>query len=266
MNTDPRSTRAARYLFDEHRAGRAFTPVPADFAPRDVAEAFAAQAAFQQLMGEVAGEVAGWKVALTTPVMQQMVGFDEPVPGTVFGNTVHASGAQVAAAGFNHLGIECELALRLAQPLRAADAPHTPASVIPAVGAVMAAFELVDDRSVDYSQFAANVLSFIADNAWNGGAVLGDPLTDWQGLERSGITGVLEVNGEEVDRGQGRDVMGDPLNALVWLANSLSGRGLDLQAGMLVMTGSIIATRFAAPGDTFRFRLGELAPVSVRIT
>lgn len=265
MTHSPKAMAAARYLLSEHSAGNAFSPIPAESRPHDAAEAFAAQAAFQSLCVPSLGEVVGYKVALTTRVMQQMVGFDEPVPGAVFASTVHTSSDTVRASGFNHLGIECELALRLDSDLRAHDAPFDRDRVANAVGEMMAAFELVDDRSVDYPSFAANILSFIADNAWNAGVVLGEPTANWQSMDLAAIEGRAELNGSEAGIGHGRDVMGHPLDALAWLANSLAARGASLSAGMLVMTGSIIATRFVTAGDDMTFRLGRLAPVRVRI-
>jgi 2-keto-4-pentenoate hydratase len=77
--------------------------------------------------------------------------------------------------------------------------------------------------------------------------------------------GVLSVNGEPEGEGHGRDVMGHPLDALTWLANALAARGRGLAAGMLIMTGSIVATRFVAAGDEAAFRLGALGEVHASI-
>ena len=68
-----------------------------------------------------------------------------------------------------------------------------------------------------------------------------------------------------VAEGVGADVMGHPLDALAWLANQQAGRGQPLRAGMLVMTGSIIATRFVAVGDSVRFRVAGMPEVHVDI-
>ena len=43
--------------------------------------------------------------------------------------------------------------------------------------------------------------------------------------------------------------MGNPLNALAWLANKLAADGAPLKAGMIVMTGSMVPIQFPAPGD-----------------
>jgi 2-keto-4-pentenoate hydratase len=260
-----RAQRAARFLLDGHRADQAFAAIPKECAPRSADEAYQVQDAFHMLNARLQGEVVGYKVALTTAVMQQMVGYNEPIPGAIFADTVHASPASVACSAYMHLGVECEIAVRLAHDLGADAAPYTRTSVMNAVGEVMAAFELVDDRKVDYKAFSSNILSFIGDNAWNAGVVLGRPALNWRELDLAAARGVMQINDVEVAEGIGADVMGHPLDALAWLANVQANRGNFLKAGMVVMTGSIIATRFVVPGDTVRFSLDGMADLQLHI-
>ena len=65
----------------------------------------------------------------------------------------------------------------------------------------------------------------------------------------------MSINGEQRGEGLGSDVMGHPLEALVWLANDLAGRGEHLRAGEIVITGSIVPP---IPLD-----VGDVAVVSV---
>ena len=260
-----RAQQAARFLLDGRTARRAFSAIAADCAPRSVHEAYQVQDAFHALNAQLQGEVVGYKIALTTKVMQQMVGYHEPIPGAIFADTVFTSPARAVCSGFTHLGVECELAVRLARDLPVDGAPYRRATVAEAVGEVMAAFELVDDRNVNYEEFSNNILSFIGDNAWNAGAVLGSAAPDWRSLDLGAARGVLQINGEAVAEGIGADVMGHPLDALAWLANAQAARGNALQAGMLVMTGSIIATRFVSAGDSLQFCVTGMPDVQLRI-
>ena len=136
--------------------------------------------------------------------------------------------------------------LRTCRPQRS---PYTRDSVAEAIGAVTAAFELVDDRHADYTKIADHILTLLADNTWNGGIVLGSPLTDWQSLDLAAIHGTMRINDEIVGEGDGRDVMGHPLDALAWLASTLATQGKSLAQGMVVMTGSVVATKFVSRGD-----------------
>ena len=264
-NHGERAVQAARFLLDGRKARRAFCAIPDEYVPRSVDEAFQVQDAFQSINAHALGEVVGYKIALTTKVMQQMVGYDEPVPGAIFADTVHASPAQTSCSEYTHLGVECEVAVRLAHDLPADGAPYDRAAVADAVGEVMAALELVDDRNVNYAEFSGNILSFIGDNAWNAGAVLGRPVPNWRDLDLALARGVMQINGEDVAEGVGADVMGHPLDALAWLANARATRGDALRAGMLVMTGSIIATRFVETGDRVRFVMAGMPDVCLDI-
>ena len=145
---------------------------------------------------------------------------------------------------------------RICQPQRA---PYTRDSVAEAIGAVTAAFELVDDRHADYTKIADHILTLLADNTWNGGIVLGSPLTDWQPLDLAAIHGTMRINGEVVGEGDGRDVMGHPLDALAWLASTLATQGKSLAQGMVVMTGSVVATKFVSRGDKVQLTMNGYA-------
>jgi 2-keto-4-pentenoate hydratase len=253
MSDDHRIAQAAQFLLEEHRTRKPFGPLLAPCAARTVHEAYAVQEAFHALMAATYGPVAGYKIALTTPVMQHMVGFHEPVSGAILARTMQQSPCTIRSTDYGRLGVECEIAVRLDADLPVTSAPYRRDQITAAIGAVMAAFELIDDRHADYAQFAPQILSIIADNAWNGGIVLGPPTTDWRTIDLAAVHGTMVINDAVVGEGYGRDVMGHPLDALVWLANMLAQRGKRLSQGMVVMTGSIVTTKFVHPGDTVRF-------------
>jgi 2-keto-4-pentenoate hydratase len=230
-----------------------------------VDEAYAVQEAFHALLAPTHGPIAGYKIALTTPVMQRLVGFHEPVSGAILARTIRQSPCTIRCADYGRLGVECEIAVRLDADLPVTQAPYRRDQIAAAIGAVMAAFELIDDRHADYAQFAPQILSIIADNAWNGGIVLGPPATDWQTIDLAAAHGTMAINDAVVGEGYGRDVMGHPLDALVWLANGLAQRGKELSQGMVVMTGSIVATKFVHPGDMVHFRIDGLGEVRLSV-
>jgi 2-keto-4-pentenoate hydratase len=260
-----RIQQAAQFLWEEHRAHKPFEPMPAILAPRTVDEAYAMQEELHSLMTEVHGPVAGYKIALTTPVMQQMVGFHAPIAGAILARTIHSSPITLRRTDYVRLGVECEIAVQLGRDLPAAQAPYRRDQVADAVAAVMPAFELIDDRQADYTQLAAHVLTLIADNAWNAGIVLGSPQRDWHDVDLTAARGVMLINGTVVGEGHGRDVMGHPFEALLWLVNMLAQRGKSLTQGMIVMTGSIVATKFVNPGDTVGLSVDGLGEAQLSV-
>ena len=260
---ESRAQQAAQFLFEAHAARMPYRPIPEQFAPRTITEAYDMQDAYHELIAGGRGPIAGYKVALTTPVMQRMVGFNEPCAGAVFANGVHQSPASIRGAEYVRLGAECEVAVLLNRDLPAASAPYDRASAAEAVGALMPAFELVDDRGADYSDLF--FLGVVADNTWNAGVVLGPQVTTWRDIDLATARGAMLINGQQAGEGKGGDVMGHPLEALAWLANTLAARGKNLSQGMVVMTGSIVSTKFLNTGDTATLSIDGLGEARLTV-
>jgi 2-keto-4-pentenoate hydratase len=265
MQDTDRIQQSARLLLDQHRTRQPFGPLPEPLAPRGVEDAYAIQDAFRGLRDAALGPVAGFKVALTSTVMQQMLRFYSPFAGPVHAGLIHHSPAVLRCSDYGRAGVECELAAYLGKDLPAAKAPFTRDQIADAVETLMPAFELVDDRNADYGTISTLILTLIADNAWNGGIVLGKPVAAWRSLDLESIRGTLTMNGATAGEGHGRDVLGHPFEALTWLANTIAGQGRSMRKGMVVMTGTMIATKFVKPGDTLRFAVDGLGDVSLRM-
>ena len=248
---------AARFLDDAHRARARYQNLPDAIAPTSFDEAYAAQEALCGLWEKRLGPVGGRKIAVTTKVMQELMGIDHPCGGTIFASRIHQSPATIAKADYVNVRIECELAVRLGRDLAAQAAPYTRESVRAGVGEVMAAFELIEDRNADYK--TSKALSLIADNAWNGGIVVGAAKPPPAGLDLNGIAGMLRRNGKVEASGR----TDDPLGALAWLANLAIERGRPMTAGMVVITGSVVTTVDIAPGERLDFALEGVGETSM---
>jgi 2-keto-4-pentenoate hydratase len=250
----------ARFIVRAHAERSPYENVPAMFGLETVAQAYAAQDALIPHWTPSRGPVAGMKIATTTKVMQALMGIDHPCGGLIYAQTIHPSPARQSHGSFQHLVVECELAVRLARDLPAQPQPYDRASVRAAIGGVMAAFELIEDRHADYRQTRA--LSLIADNAWNGGIVIGAERTLPADLDLDGIAGTLEGAADGPRHGR----TDDPLGALAWVADLAVQRGAPLRAGMVVITGSVIATLPIPAGATYRFSLEGVGDVTLTAT
>jgi 2-keto-4-pentenoate hydratase len=248
----------ARYMAKLHASRAEYAHVPNEFGLATIEEAYRAQEALASLLAAREGPIAGAKIATTTKVMQQLMGIDHPCGGLIFANRVHTSPAALRLSDHIHLVIECELGLRLGRGLPKEAAPYTAEMVRLAVASVMPAFELIEDRKADYKR--TNVLTLIADNCWNAGVVLGPETAFTPGQTLTGIRGGLEINGRQAGEG----TTDDPLMALAWLVNLNAHHGRSLEAGMVVITGSVIATLAIEPGETFVFRLDGFGSTELR--
>ena len=248
----------AKAIAERHRNRERFTLDMPPGHEGDLAFGYAVQAALLPLIG---GEVIGWKIGLTTARMQQMSGVDAPIVGAVLAGRIHEAPCRVTVGDYVRLGVESEIALRIARPFP--DREVSAEEALAHADLVCAAFELVDDSDADYARLSAATL--VADNAWNAGLALG-PAQPVAGLASlAGRKGVLTRDGEAVDEGSSSDVLGDPALALAWLARHLARRGQPLQPGQWVSTGSIVPTRFVAPGQAWRFEVEGLAPVELSL-
>ena len=253
----------AGWLMQEHAARRRFEPFAARFGIDTLAKAYAVQQAFVEVKSEPRrADRAGYKIGLTSPAMQAMCGIDTPVAGVVLRDDVRASGTAVRRAGPVRLGLEFEIAVRLGRDLQASERAPALAEVEQAVDGVAPAIELVDDRDCDYASL--DVLSLVADNAWNAAIVLGEFSNPWPPLDV--VHGrVLLEDSTVLDEGRGADVLGHPLAPVAWLAGHLGRRGECLRAGEVVMTGSLVTTKFPGRAGRFRFEVSGLGVVELTV-
>jgi len=254
---DPKA--AAAFIAEAHRTRAPYCNLPSEIAPPSIAEAYAAQEALCELWTPLHGPVRGLKIATTTKVMQQLMGIDHPCGGMIYERRIHQSPARLKREDFVNLMVEFELAVRVGTDLPKRDAPYSAADVRPAVAEVMPAFELIEDRGADYKRTSA--LTLIADNAWNGGVVLGAPKRVPADMELNGMRGSLTVNGEL----RGTGLTDGPMDALVWVVNLAADRGRPLQAGMIVITGSVLPTIPIASGETFVFTLDGIGSAELSV-
>ncbi len=257
---------AATLLLDQRLSLQPITDLPAVIRPQTEAEGYALQRVLNGLLTVAGmGRQLGHKIGCTTSVMQQFLGIPNPCGGVIFEKTVLHRSGRIPCSGFVKLGIECEIAVELARDLAPAGAPVDRESAGRAIGAVMASIELVDDR---YKNFhTLGVPTLIADDFFDSGCVLGHPVRDWRKLDLGKLSGAIHINGVEVGRGTGALVMGHPLEALAWLANSRAKHGLNpLKAGEFVMLGSVVETKWLNAGDEVRVEIEELGELTLSVT
>jgi 2-keto-4-pentenoate hydratase len=254
---DSRAVERAASWIRAARVGRLpLKPLPPDCRPADEADAYRVQEVLNaQLSSAGAGPLAGHKIGCTTPVMQAYLNIPNPCAGEVFARTVQHGHGRFTAADHLRPGVECEIAVELATDLDGRGRPGR-AAVAEAVGAVMASIEVVDDRYRDYATLGTPTL--IADDFFNAGGVLGEPVRDWHRLDLQSVQGRMLINGEEVGTGRGGDILDHPLEALAWLAGNMAARGRILRAGEFVTLGSVVATKWVAAGDVVRIEIDGL--------
>jgi len=257
--TNPAAIDAARLLAAGRRAHETVPGLPD---VRTFDDAYAVQAAFRPLWDDA---VIGRKVGCSSEQSQRLVNSPGPIAGVLFRDALWQQPATIPAAHFFVVGVEAEFGFRLGGDLPARSAPYQREEVSAAVDAVVPLIEICDTRLSEWR--TRRIEEITADNAFNGGVVVGAAFETWRSLDLASHRVTLSVDGALKGEGTGALVLGHPLIALTWLANEVSRRGEGLRAGDLVAAGTCTGLHFVSGGSTVEADFGAaLGKVKIHFT
>lgn len=224
-----------------------------------IEDAYAIQQHMLSLRLAAGEQVVGKKIGVTSKAVMDMLGVYQPDFGWLTDGMVYNEGEAIPAATLIQPKAEGEIAFVLKKRLQGPGV--TAADVLAATEGVMACFEIVDSRIRDWK---IKIQDTVADNASCGVFVLGDRLVDPRDVDLGTCGMVLEKNGEIVATGAGAAALGHPANAVAWLANTLGRLGIALEAGEVVLSGSLGIMVPVQAGDNLRVTIGGIGGCSVR--
>jgi len=227
--------------------------------PRTLAEAYAIQHEIATLCGEPAR---GFKIGSTSPEAQRALGTDQPGSGLLLAPFVHESPAKVRIEPAHTPCVEGEFAFRLGRDLPPRAAPYARDEIVDAVAAVAGAIEVVGTRFSGGLAGKGRLL-VTADGGANIALVVGTWNPGWNVTDLKTHPVVMTINGALRGQGRGERALGDPLNALLWLANEQSAAARGLKAGEIVSTGTCTGLATVEPGDSARADFGDLGVVDL---
>jgi 2-keto-4-pentenoate hydratase len=246
-------------LLGAYASRKPVEPLTGRYDDLTVDDAYAIQLLQVQAWLADGARVRGHKVGLTSAVMQRQFGVSQPDYGHLLDRMFWAEREPVPVSCFLQPRVEPETALVLARPLRGPGV--TVADAIAAVGFALPALELIDSRIAEWRIGLADT---IADNASSGGVVLGSTPVPLAGVDLRLAGCNLHQNGALAGTGAGGAVLGSPLIALAWLANTLGARGVVLEEGQVILPGSVTASVPVGPGDTVTATFAGLGSVTAR--
>ncbi|MFE2288356.1 2-keto-4-pentenoate hydratase [Streptomyces sp. NPDC059443] len=258
MLNDRRRREAAEVLRTAQARRRPVRPLSETF------EGIGAQDAYEiQLINirhRVRGDgarVTGHKVGLSSPVMQAMMGVDEPDYGHLLDAMELREDTPVPAAAYCAPRVEVEIGFVLG-----ADLPGegcTADDVLAATERVVPALELIDSRIADWR---ISIADTIADNASSAGYAIGEG-ADPREMDLRAVEATLTSGGELLASGRGDAVLGDPAESVAWLARTVARFGVPLRKGHLILPGSCTRAVDVAAGRTYTAEFTGLGPVSL---
>lgn len=207
--------------------------------------------------------VIGWKIGLTSRAMQDALGIDTPDSGVIYDDMDFPDGSAVPAGRFIQPRIETEIAFVMKAPV---DGAVTREEVLAATGHVAPAIEILDTRIVRIdagTKQPRRIFDTVADNAANGGIVLGAQRHAPETLDLRWVGAIVTKDDEVVATGLGAAVLNDPVMGIVWLARRMKQYGQRIEAGQIVLSGSFIGPVECPPGTRIHADFGPFGAVSV---
>ncbi|MFZ5671438.1 MAG: 2-keto-4-pentenoate hydratase [Pseudomonadota bacterium] len=257
----PAAIDRAASLFAKARLERGIVDgLPPELAPTNIAEAYAIQAKLAETLGWAVG---GWFCGCTNRAIQEQLGLIEPYCAPLFRHLIHQAPAVLDARDFAPIVLECEFSFILARDLPARSDPYELDEVKVAIATLHPSIEVVAGTLKDWRRQPP--FTIIADNGVDGALVLGEGMRDWSALDLASIPVELSVDGEPVQTGSGVNVLGNPLDALLWLANEQRKRGNGLKAGDVCNTGTATLMQPITAGQHAVASFGPLGSAELRL-
>lgn len=197
----------------------------------------------------------GRKVGLTSLAVQRQLGVDQPDFGVLLSDMDVTGSESIDTSTLVAPRIEAELAFVLGRDVDEVDR----ASVVAAVDSVVAAFEIVDSRVRDWK---ISIVDTIADNASSALYVLGDQRVPLSSVDTVAVRMTMTEDGEVVSSGDGSACLGDPVNALVWVAETAARLGRPLRAGEVVLSGALGPMVSLRPGHSYEAEITGVGKVA----
>ena len=255
-------TKAEKYgaeLYGALRERRTVLPLIARDPALTVDDAYAISLDFLARRRKDGERVVGKKIGVTSKAVQDMLGVHQPDFG--FLTDWMQVGEEISVAGKALIAprAEAEIAFVLKHGLNGPGV--TAADVVAATDYIAPCFEIVDSRIQDWK---IGIVDTVADNASCGVFVVGEARADPRDLDLPALHVTVTKNGAPLSEGYGSAVQGDPAQAVAWLANTLGAYGVTLDAGDVILSGSLVPLEPAAKGDVFEMTLHGIGTCTAR--
>ena len=240
----------AERLYAALRAGSTIPPISDGDPSLTIDDAYAISLGALARRKADGERVIGKKIGVTSKVVQDMLGVHQPDFGFLTDRMWIEGDIDIRATGLIQPRAEAEIAFILRSALNGPGV--TAEDVLAATKSIAPCFEIVDSRIHDWK---IGIVDTVADNASCGVFVLGDARVDPRGLDLPALHCTVTKNGAPLSEGFGSAVQGSPLQAIAWLANTLGAYGVTLDAGDVILSGSLVPLAPAAAGDVFEMEL-----------
>lgn len=250
---------AAEILRKAQETGLACDPIREILDRQESKMAYAIQAFNTEFFLKQGRQMIGRKIGLTSKAVQEQLGVDQPDYGILYADMSRNEETPIPISDVVQPKIEGEIAFVLKKDLDRKD--NKIDAVIDAVDYVLPALEIVGSRIKNWD---ITFTDTVADNGSSGLFVIGKSQCKLDQIDLSRCNMEMQRSGQQVSIGSGAACMGNPLNALLWLANTMALTNYPLRAGDLILSGALGPMVEVNAGDSFEAHISGLGSVGAR--
>ncbi|TQR08569.1 2-keto-4-pentenoate hydratase [Psychrobacillus soli] len=249
--------RAASLLMEAETNKKPIEPFTSSAESISVDEAYQIQLEVVRQKREMGATIVGKKIGLTSKAMQEMFKVDKPDYGHLLDEMIYDEKSIISLDSFIQPKIEFEIAFVLKKDLKGPGV--TVEDVIEATDYVVPAAEIIDSRIKDWE---IKFEDTVADNGSSVGAIFGGNHCFLNDIDLPDVEMKVYKNGELIETATGAAVLGDPINAVVWLANALGEYNIALHKGEKILAGALAKAVAIQEGDEFEATFTDLGTVT----
>ena len=241
----------ASELFDSLKQQKIIQPLTDRYPEIDIKDAYQISRQFLSLREAVGEKVVGKKIGVTSSVVQEMLGVDQPDFGFLT-DAMRVQNRSIFSIEDSLIQprAEAEIAFILKEDLFGPGVSKE--DVIAATDKILPCFEIVDSRIENWN---IKIQDTVADNASCGIFILGEGHCSPEKFSMEELSVEVTKNGKFLSAGQGSAVQGHPAQAVAWLANTLGEYDIPLLKGEVILSGSLVPLEPAKAGDKFSMEL-----------
>lgn len=263
MLTSLQIKKEANRLHDSEKNKNQVVATTNYFPEMDIDDAYQIQKEWVNIKKKEGRKVVGYKIGLTSKVMQVAMNINEPDYGTLLDDMVYKNGCEIKTSDFLDPRIEVELAFVLKKPLFGDNL--TIDNVLDATDYVVPVLELIAARTyrVDpKTNYSRTVKDTISDNAANAGIILGDTRINPRDIDLRWVGALLYKNGTIEESGVAAAVLDHPAKGVIWLAKKYAKHNITLDAGQIILAGSFTRPVIVRAGDTITVDYNSLGKIT----
>ena len=254
--------KAAEILYNSRLNLERIEKLPSDCKPLSFDEAYLIQDELSKIIlnKEKKTSIIGIKIGCTNKAAQIQLNVNESFFGNIFSNNMSKSNCTINSEKYFSPFIEPEFSFVMKNELDISKAPYNANQVYELILAVIPSIELVDSRYNDWKKVGIHHL--IADNAVHAHWIYGEEINNLEDFNFDDHSVDLFINNKLIEKGNSKNVMGNPINSLTWLINKLAEKDKVLPKNFYVSTGTCTKAIPINKGDKISADFGNLGKVS----